>query len=79
MVLGNGVRRRCLIWARVQAQQPLSLRRYQNPGQDGLDNIDLERGAQTATPIPAALPLFATGLGRLGLLGWCRKQKDRKS
>jgi hypothetical protein len=29
----------------------------------------------TATPIPAALPLFATGLGALGLLGWRRKRK----
>jgi hypothetical protein len=30
-------------------------------------------GAQT--PLPAALPLFATGLGGLGLLGWRRKRK----
>jgi hypothetical protein len=29
-----------------------------------------------ATPLPAALPLFATGLGALGLLGWRRKRKD---
>jgi len=29
----------------------------------------------TQTPLPAALPLFATGLGGLGLLGWRRKQK----
>jgi hypothetical protein len=28
-----------------------------------------------ATPIPAALPLFASGLGVLGLLGWRRKRK----
>jgi hypothetical protein len=27
------------------------------------------------TPIPAALPLFATGLGAMGLLGWRRKRK----
>jgi hypothetical protein len=26
-------------------------------------------------PIPAALPLFATGLGALGLMGWRRKRK----
>jgi hypothetical protein len=26
-------------------------------------------------PLPAALPLFATGLGGLGLLGWRRKRK----
>ena len=29
----------------------------------------------SATPLPAALPLFASGLGALGLLGWRRKQK----
>ena len=28
-----------------------------------------------ATPVPAALPLFATGLGLMALLGWRRKQK----
>jgi hypothetical protein len=26
-------------------------------------------------PLPAALPLFATGLGALGLLGWWRRRK----
>jgi hypothetical protein len=30
----------------------------------------------TATPLPAALPLFATGLGVMGLLGWRRKRQD---
>lgn len=28
-----------------------------------------------AVPLPAAFPLFATGLGALGLLGWRRKRK----
>jgi hypothetical protein len=28
-----------------------------------------------AVPIPAALPLFATGLGLMGLLGWRRRRK----
>jgi hypothetical protein len=28
-----------------------------------------------ATPLPAALPLFATALGGLGFLGWRRKRK----
>jgi hypothetical protein len=29
-----------------------------------------------ATPLPAALPLFASGLGALGLFGWRRKRKN---
>jgi hypothetical protein len=29
----------------------------------------------SATPIPDALPLFATGLGLIGLLGWWRQRK----
>lgn len=28
-----------------------------------------------STPVPAALPLFATGLGVMGLLGWRRKRR----
>jgi hypothetical protein len=31
----------------------------------------------SATPLPAALPLFATGLGALGLLGWRRRRKSQ--
>jgi hypothetical protein len=33
------------------------------------------RGQLPAVPLPAALPLFATGLGALSLLGWRRKKK----
>ena len=29
-----------------------------------------------SVPLPGALPLFATGLGVLGLLGWRRKRKQ---
>jgi hypothetical protein len=32
-------------------------------------------GGLGATPLPAALPLFATGLGVMGLFGWRRKRK----
>jgi hypothetical protein len=35
----------------------------------------LTSGSLTATPLPAALPLFATGLGAMGLFGWRRKRK----
>jgi hypothetical protein len=30
-----------------------------------------------ATPLPAALPIFASGLGVFGLLGWRRKRKAK--
>jgi hypothetical protein len=52
-----------------------------NPCADFQDNILSQSGATFtplsggATPIPAALPLFATGLGALGLFGWRRKRK----
>jgi hypothetical protein len=34
-------------------------------------------GDVLATPLPAALPLFATGLGAMGLLGWRRNRKAK--
>jgi endo-1,4-beta-xylanase len=37
--------------------------------------IDETSPPPSAVPAPAALPLFATGLGALGLLGWRRKRK----
>jgi hypothetical protein len=48
---------------------------------NGLDEAIIQDNAGTwsvstsETPLPAALPLFATGLGALGLLGWRRKRK----
>jgi hypothetical protein len=30
----------------------------------------------SATPIPSALPLFASGFGAMGLFGWWRKRKN---
>jgi len=41
-------------------------------------NVGAEYGTfnvTLVTPIPGAMPLFATGLGALGLLGWRRKRK----
>ena len=37
--------------------------------------LDVSTATPTATPLPAALPLFATGLGAMGLFGWRRKRK----
>ena len=33
----------------------------------------------TVTPLPAALPLFASGLGTIGVLGWRRKKKAQRA
>ncbi len=39
------------------------------------ETLTVSLTAPGATPLPAALPLFASGLGGLGLLGWRRKRK----
>jgi hypothetical protein len=41
-----------------------------------LENDNLDLTPVGSTPLPATLPLFATGLVALGLLGWRRKRKD---
>ena len=43
-------------------------------GPNGPDVI-LSGVFQTAVPLPAALPLFGTGLAALGVIGWRRKRK----
>jgi hypothetical protein len=43
-------------------------------GSDADQSFTLEIGP-VATPLPAALPLFGSALGALGLLGWRRKRK----
>jgi hypothetical protein len=45
------------------------------PGGYGMETEFFSPGVAT-TPLPAALPLFATGLGAMGLLGWRRKRKS---
>jgi hypothetical protein len=47
---------------------------YQSRGFFPDDSLALlPLSAHVSTPLPATLPLFATGLGALGLLGWRRK------
>ena len=50
---------------------------YPTTLRQGLDDFgaNFQFAAVSAVPLPAALPLFATGLGALGLLGWRRKKK----
>ena len=38
-------------------------------------SIDTQNVVINATPLPATLPLLASGLGALGLFGWRRKKK----
>ncbi len=45
-----------------------------NGGAQSFDNFSI-----VETPLPAALPLFATGLGALGLLGWRRRKRGTGS
>jgi hypothetical protein len=51
-----------------------------NSGSDGASTgtITSTTGSWSVatTPLPAALPLFATGLGTMGLFGWRRKRKN---
>ena len=41
---------------------------------DNAGGVALEITSLSQTPLPAALPLFAGGLGALGLLGWRRRR-----
>ena len=42
----------------------------------GSGTLNYEVVRTSATPLPLTLPLFTTGLGALGLLGWRRKRKS---
>jgi hypothetical protein len=39
---------------------------------------DVVLGSVSTTPLPNALPLFATGLGLIGLIAWRRKRKTEQ-
>ena len=54
----------------------LAIQGNTNPGEWSVDDISVTAAAVGATPLPATLPLFATGLGAMGLLGWRRKRKS---
>jgi hypothetical protein len=43
-----------------------------------LDNLSYGHSHVSGAPLLAALPLFATGLGGMGLLGWWRKRKNNR-
>ena len=55
---------------------------WQTFGRFTIDAVNVNRDFDiavfqvAAVPIPAALPLFATGLAAMGLLGWRRKRKS---
>jgi hypothetical protein len=49
----------------------------QSGGPGGVIGWALTNTSVDPTPLPAALPLFATGLGALALLGWRRKRSAR--
>ena len=40
-----------------------------------IDNASMTTDTVSATPLPAALPMFASGLGALGFLRWRKKRK----
>jgi hypothetical protein len=49
---------------------------FTNLQQDTFVGFQFQVATLTATPVPAALPLFASGLGAMGLFGWRRKRKN---
>ena len=46
---------------------------------NGTNTAEYLAASVSQVPPPAALPLFTTGLGALGLLGWRRKRKAHRS
>jgi hypothetical protein len=63
-------------WARDASLDPDWLRIGTDIVGTGSYNFAFSLDGRNVTPLPAALPLFATGLGALGLLGWRRKRKN---
>jgi hypothetical protein len=62
----------------VAAGDTLAVLFYMTDGQEfgSLNSLtDVVDFTASATPLPAALPLFVAGLGSMGLLGWRRKRR----
>jgi len=55
-----------------RSQCRIVARRREAPGLKWFQRVTLEIGA---TPLPAALPLSATGVGAMRLLGWRGKRR----
>ena len=62
----------------VLAQAPSGKRDFQAM-QEAFNRWEEQSGLDLTSPgntTPSAIPLFATGLGAFGLLGWRRKRKN---
>jgi hypothetical protein len=52
---------------------------FETPGSGDVSvTYNYDALSPSATPLPAAFPLFATGLGLMGLLGWRRKRRSSR-
>ena len=65
--------------SRVQADGSIALELFptifDNLNLGGIAFSDGINPIAPPTPLPGAFPLFATGVGALGLLGWRRKRR----
>jgi hypothetical protein len=50
---------------------------YPSVGIDATFSLSGTNATVSQAPLPAAAPLFATGLGAIGLLGWWRRKRQR--
>jgi len=78
----NGNDGSLLFWGIIDTANPFLSVSFGNSaaGDDffGFDDLtigDLQQVNPNPTPLPAALPLFASGIGVFGYLGWRRKRK----
>jgi hypothetical protein len=79
-LLNNGPMAQTAFSFTVEASQTSTLFAFlgsNGPSWTGLTSVSVvdDGPAVAATPLPAALPLFASGLGAMGFFGWRRKRK----